>query len=77
MIIGLQVRYNPETRRNPFAQIKFLTPIKSSFEKCAFLASSFNLDSRANIKYGKRQENLQKHLNTIDFFVAFKVKHAI
>lgn len=42
-----------------------------------FLASSFNLDSRANIKCEKCQENLQKHLTTIDFFVAFKVKHAM
>ena len=71
------MRYNPEMRRNPFTQISHALLKVALRNVKYFLASSFNLDSRANIKCEKCQENLQKHLTTIDFFVAFKVKHAI
>lgn len=77
MIIGVPSALQSREETKSF-YTNFSRPLKVALSYAkSFLASSFNLDSRPNIKCGKCQENLQKHLNTIDFFVAFKVKHAI
>ena len=77
MIIGVPSVLQSRDETKSF-YTNFSRPLKAALSYMkSFLASSFNLDSRPNIKCGKCQEKLQKHLNTIDFFVAFKVKHAI
>lgn len=77
MIIGLPSALQSREETKSF-YTNFSRPLKVALSYVkSFLASYFNLDSRPNIKCGKCQENLQKHLNTIDFFAASKVKHAI